>query len=151
MFLFMSSDRLLHIQQLDPSLIQTQPVAVCQVMSFFRARSIFQPTDMHNFPNCFMSFRVTCRMYTSLQVIYLLSLHLFSLMHHLWSFSQLQQSLVPMWFPYVVIAADVIPSHLAFYFEDLGLLWTFSRTCSGPMCMVHIASAATSGQCINAA
>ena len=51
---YLSSDKLLEVQQL----LQTQPVAVCQVMSFF-GKTISCAKDMHNFIDCVVSFRMT--------------------------------------------------------------------------------------------
>ena len=55
----LGSDKLLEIQQLAHSLLQTQPVTVCHVMSFW-ARTIFMEVDIHSFTNYVMPFRVTC-------------------------------------------------------------------------------------------
>ena len=52
-------DMLADVQQLALSLLQTQPVTVCQVMSFF-GKVNFLPMVTTNCRDCVWSFRVTC-------------------------------------------------------------------------------------------
>ena len=76
------------------------------------------------------------------------STHLFSHVHFSLSslhqqeqLSHLQQSLVPLQFPFpdVVIGTDTTPTHWAFYFQGSGLLLLVSGSWLGSMCMAHIA------------
>ena len=65
----------------------------------------------------------------------------FSAMHQLEQLSHLQQNPVPSQFPLpdVVIAADAILSHWAFYFQGSGLLLLVSGSWSCSVCRTHIA------------
>ena len=64
-----------------------------------------------------------------------------SSLHYLEQLSQLQQSPVPLQFPFpdVVIATDAMLTHWDFYFQGSGLPLSVSGPWSGSMCRVHIA------------
>ena len=51
--------KIFEIQQLDPSLLQTEPVTVYKVMSFLD-KTIFAPMDIHNLSSYVGLFRMTC-------------------------------------------------------------------------------------------
>ena len=85
------SDELLEIKQFTLSLMQIQPVTICQVMSYFWARPFFVPVDMHNFANCVMLFRA------NMLNVYNSPDHLsFAVLCQLWRLLELQQSSVPL-------------------------------------------------------
>ena len=140
MSLSLPPDRLADIQQLVLSLLQSQHVTVCRVLSFLGKANFC--TNGH------------CQLWHLCHVIQSDMLHvyhspnyLFSHIHFSLSFlcqlellSYLQQSPVPVQFPLPdVIATDATPTHWAFYFQGSGLPLSVSGSWSGSMCRVHIA------------
>ena len=102
----MPSDKLNEIQQLAHSLLQTQPVTVCWVMSFW-AKPIFMPMGNHKLT---ISAVVPC--YSEVHATYLSFCCSLIFSFH-FSISAQCQSPVPLQFPLpaVVVATDATPSH----------------------------------------
>ena len=134
-------DKLAGIQQLALSLLQSQHVTACKVMSFLGKANFC--TNGHSQLWCL------CHVIQSDMLhVYHSPTHLFShvhfplsTLHQLEQLSDLQQSLVPLPFPLpdVVIANDAMPSHWAFYFQGSGLPLSVSGSWLGSMCRAHIA------------
>ena len=112
-------DKLVDIQQLALSLLQTQHVTVHRVMSFL-GKAIF----------CTSGHSQLWSLYHVIQSdmlhVYHSPTHLFSHVHfplsslcQLEQLAHLQQSPVPLQFPLpdVVVATDAMPTHWAFYFQ----------------------------------
>ena len=134
-------DKLADIQQLALSLLQTQPVKVCRVMSFL-GKANFCTSDHYQL------LRLCHVIQNDMLTVYHSATHLFSPVHFSFSslhqlewLAHLQQSPVPLQFPLpdVVIATDATPIHWAFYFQESGLLLLVSGSWSGSMCRGHIA------------
>ena len=134
-------DKLADIQQLALSLLQTQPVTVCRVMSFL---------DKANFcaNSHFQLWRFCHVIQSDMLTVYYSPAHLFSSVHFSFSalcqleqLSHLQQSPVPLQFqlPDVVIATDATPTHWAFYSQGSGLPLSVSGYWYCSMCRAHIA------------
>ena len=134
-------DKLTDIQQLALSLLQSQHVTVCWVMSFLGKANFC--TNGHS-QLCYLCHVIQSDMLH----VYHSPNHLFSWVHFSLSslhqlewLSQLQQSPVPLQFPLpdLVIATDAMPNHQAFYFQGSGLPLSVSGPWSGSMCRAHIA------------
>ena len=133
------SDKLLEIQSMAHTLLQSQPVKVHQVTSF-QKRPPFLPLAMHNSTSCVVSFRVICWMFTILQIIY--SFHL-----SLPAWHQLKATVtVAACFSPFAISSSWYGYCYRCYTNLVGLLFSrfwVSLSCSGPwsgfMCKAHIA------------
>ena len=123
MSLSLPPDNLADIQQLSISLLQSQYVTVCKVMSFLGKANFC--TNGHS------QLQHLCWVIQSdMLLVYHSPNHLFSHVHFSLSslcqlelLSQLQQSPVPLQFPLpdVAIAADATHTHWGFYFQGSGL------------------------------
>ena len=116
-------DNLTDIQQLALSLLQTQFVTICRVMSILGKANFC--TNGHS-----QLWRLCCAIQSDMLTVYHSPTHLFSSVHFSLSslhqlewLSHLQWSPVPLQFPLpdVVIATDATSTHLAFYFQGSGL------------------------------
>ena len=135
-------DKLADIQQLALSLLQSQHVTVCRVMSFLGMANFCTSGYSQLQHLCHVIQSDMLHVYHS-STHYLFCLVHFSLssLHQLEQLSHLQQSPVPLQFPLpdVVIATDAMPTQWAFYFQGSGLPFSVSGPWSGPMCRAHIA------------
>ena len=133
-------DKLADIQQLALSLLQTQPVTVCQVMSFLGKANFC--ANGHS-----QLWRLSCvtqsdMLTLSLSHPFFSPVHFsFSAFHQLEQLSHLQQNPVPLQSPLpdVVIATDAMSTYWVFYFLGSGLPLSVSGSWSGSMCRTHIA------------
>ena len=134
-------DKLADIQQLALSLLRTPHVAVHKVMSFLGKASFC--TNGHS-----QLHRLCHVIQSDMLHVYHSPTHLFSCvhfslssLHQLEGLAHLQQSLVPLQFPFadVVIATDATPTHWAFCFQGSGLPLLVSGAWSGSLCRAHIA------------
>ena len=116
MSVFLPPDKLANIQQLGLSLLWTQHVTVCRVMSFLGKANFCTSWHLH------------CVIYSDMLHVYHSPTQLFLHVHFsLSSLCQLewlyhlQQSPVPLQFPLpdVVIATDAMPTHWAFYLSGI--------------------------------
>ena len=116
-------DNLADIQQLALSLLQSQYVAVCKVMSFLGKTNFC--TNGHSQLWCLCWVIQSGMLHVYHSFIHLFScIHFsFSLLHQLELLSHLSQSPVHLQFPLpdVVIATDATPTHWTFYFQGSGL------------------------------
>ena len=129
------------IQQLALSLLQSQHVTVCRVMSFLCKANFHTNGPSQLWCLCHVLKSDMLHVYHS--PTHLFSWVHFSLssLHQLEWLSQSQQSPVPLQFPLpdVVIATDAMPTQWAFYFQESGLPLSVSGPWSGSMCRAHIA------------
>ena len=133
--------KLADIQQLALSLLQSQHVAVCQIMSFLGKANFCGNGHSQLWHLCHV-------IQSDMLHVYYSPIHLFSWVHfslsllcQLEQLSQLQQSPAPLLFPLpdVVIATNVMPTYWAFYFQGSGLPLSVSGPWAGSMCRAHIA------------
>ena len=135
------SDKLVDIQQLGFSLLQTQAVTVYQVMSVLGKANFCANGHSQLWWLCCVSQIDLLTVYHS-PVQLLSSVHFsFLALHQLEWLSHWQQSSVPLQFPLpdVVIATDVMASNWAFYFQGSGLPLSVTGSWSSSMCRAHIA------------
>ena len=114
-------DKLANIQQLTLSLLQTQHVTVCWVMSILGKANFCTNCHSKLWCLCHVIQRDMLHVYHS--PTHFSHVHFsFSFLCQLEQLSCLQQSPVPLQFPLpdVVIATDAMPTHWAFIFKDLG-------------------------------
>ena len=134
-------DKLADIQWLALSLLHTQDVTVCMVMSFLVKANFC--SNGHSQLQC-----LCCVIQSDMICVYHFPTHLFLHLHFSLSslcelewLAHLQQSPVPLQFPLpdVVIVTDAMPTHWAFYFQGSGLPLLVSGSWSGSLCRAHIA------------
>ena len=129
-------DKLADIQQLALSLLQTQPVTVCQVMYFLGKTTFCANGHSYLWGLCHVIQSDMLTVYHSPPICFLI--FQFSTLHQLEWLHYLQQSPVPLQFPPpdVVIATDAMPTHWAFYFQESGLPLSVSGSWSGSRCRI---------------
>ena len=134
-------DKLADNQQLAVSLLKTQPVTACWVMSFL-GKANFCANGHSQLQ------RLCCVIQNDMLTVYHSAAHLFSSVHFSFSavhqlerLSHLQQNPVPLQFPLpdVVIGKDAVPTHWALHFQGSGLPLSVSGSWSGSMCRADIA------------
>ena len=115
--------KLADIQQLSLSLLQTQPVKVCRVISFLGKANFGASGHSQLWRLCHI-------IQSDMLTVYHSPTHLFSPVHFSFSalcqlewLSHFEQSSVPLQFPlsHVVITTDTTTTHWAFYFQGSGL------------------------------
>ena len=133
-------DKLADMQHLAHSLLQSQHVMVCRVMSFLGKANFC--TNGHS-----QLWHLCCVIQSDMLNVYHSPTHLFSQvhfslssLHQLEQLSHLQQSPVPLQFPLpdVVIATDAMLTHWAFYFKGSGLPLLVGGSWSGSMCRAYV-------------
>ena len=114
-------DQFADIQQLALSLLQTQPVTVCRVMSFLGKANFCAYGHSQLWRLCHVIQSDMLMVYHYLTHLFSPVYFSFSTLHQLEWLSHLQQSpaLLQFLLPYVVIATDAMPSNWAFIFRDL--------------------------------
>ena len=134
-------DMLAVIQELALSLLQTPHVTVHRVMSLLGKANFC--TNGHYQLQCLCHVIQSDMLHVYHSPTHLFSHVHFSLssLHQLEWLAHLQQSLVPLQFPFpdVVIATDATPTHWAFYFEGSGLPLSVCGSCLSSLCRAHIA------------
>ena len=118
------SAKLNEIQQLAHSLLNWQPVTGHQVVSFMGRTTFCANGHAQLCKLCYMVQRGMLKNHSPTHLFFFV--FLFSLCQ-LQSFSQLWQSLVPMWFPLpdVVITTDAMYHCMVFYFQGSGVFISF--------------------------
>ena len=116
-------DNLADIQQLALSLLQTQPVTVCQVMSFFGKANLWTKGHFQLWSLCHVIQSEMLTVYHSPTYLFSSVCFSFSALHQLKQLSHLQQKPVLLQFPLpdVAIATGTTTTHWAFYFQGPGL------------------------------
>ena len=134
-------DKLADIQQLTLSLLHTQPITVCWVMSFLGKANFCASGHSQLWRLCCVIQSDMLSVYHSPTQLFSPVHFSFSALHQLEQLSHLQQSPIPLQFllPDVVIATDAAPTHWAFNFQGYGLPLLVSGIWSGSMCRAHIA------------
>ena len=131
-------DKIADIQQLALSLLQSEYVTVCKVMSFMGKANFC--TDGHSQLQCLCQVIQSDMLHVYHSPNHLFSHIPFSLSssHQLAWLSHLQQSPVPLQFPLpdVVIATDAMPTHRAFYFQ--GSLYLYQLVDPGQVLCVGL-------------
>ena len=134
-------DKLRDIQQLALSLLQSQYVTVCKVMSFLGKANFCSNGHSQLWHSCCIIQSDILHVYHSPNQLFSHIHFALSLLHQLEQLLHLQQSPVPLQFPLpdVVIATDAMPTHWAFYFQGSGLPLSVSGSWSCSICRAHIA------------
>ena len=134
-------DKLADIQQLALTLLQTQPVTVCRVMSFLAKANFCGSGHSQLWRLCHVIPSYVLTVCHSPTHLFSPAQFSFSALCQLEWLSALQQSPVPLQFPLpdVVIATDAIPTHWVFHFQGSHLPLSVSGSWSCSMCRAHIA------------
>ena len=134
-------DTLADNQQLALSLLQTQHVTVCMVMSFLGKANFCTNGHSQLQHLCHVIQSDMLHVYHSPTHLLLHVLFSLSSLYQLVQLSHLQQSPVPLQFPLldVVIATDIMATHWAIYFKGSGLSLLVSGSSLCSLCRVCIA------------
>ena len=134
-------DKLADIQQLVLSLLHSQHVTVCRVLSFLGKANYCTNGHSQMWHLCHIIWSDMLHVYHSPSHLFSHVHFSLSLLHQLEQLSHFQQNPVPLQFllPALVIATDATPTYWAFYFQGYGLPLSVSGSWSGSLCRAHIA------------